>query len=54
MGLGPEFMGNVLGRGEDGTCLYELGVVGIFEREKPVEKTGDRIAKRMGRFVYKF
>lgn len=35
-------MGNVLGRGEEGTCLYGLGVVGILEREKPVEKTGDR------------
>lgn len=47
-------MGNALGRGEDGTCLYGLDVVGIFEREKPVEKTGDRRAKRMGRFVYMF
>lgn len=47
-------MWHALRRGNSGTFLHELDVVGIFEREKPVEKTGDRRVKRMGRFVYTF
>lgn len=47
-------MGSVLGRGEDGTYLYELGIMGVFEREKPVEKTGHRRAKRIEWFVHMF
>lgn len=43
-----------LGRGNNGTCLHGLDVMGIFEGEKPVEKSGDRRAKRMERFVYMF